>query len=672
MNYKIIFRADSMLGVVLLLLCTIAFPVAANMVVRMQTDLGGVDIELFDIEPNSDGSLGTVDNYLNYVNDGDYDGTFVHRSIPGFVVQLGGYIFNPENGSLLFNEGDQSEEGSSHIPEDPPIKNQPDPINRPNVRGTIAMAKTSDPDSATSEWFINLVDNPSLDNPLNAGGFTVFGRVLDDGMDIIDAIASQPVCSDVLNVNFIRELCGPGPAAPVPPMPRFQDMPIVGMFSVDALTLVDQLTIDNLVRNYNLVEIQVVGFDDDGDGIIDSIEDASSNGGDANADLVADSTQKNVASFRAQSGSEVVVESPSGTFLESMDVLGQTFALSTYNMSTSEISPLPDVVQGFEFPQGYVRYTLTNIPAGTAVDVSYSLAAVTSRCQLANSFFQYGPTPDNNGPHWYEFIYDGETGAEINNDSVILHYVDGKRGDSDLQENDEIVITGGPASQADNDEIPASVEDGAPNDGDGNDDGICDSAQDNVLSLPDLKDQYVSLEVEDQHSLSTVSFFVGPEIDPLIFNDAKLLEGFNLQHNILSFRATIGGPGETATVKIVLSEAESPEAFFKFGPTPDNNDPHWYEFLFDGETGAVINGNEITLHFVDGKRGDSDLDGTNGIILDPGAPAFKIGNSGSGSSSGGGGCSLSASDVSLRQAGTWWILLAGFVLAAIARLKRRI
>lgn len=158
-------------------------PVSGSIFLRMQTDLGGLDLELFDNEAPL-----TVQNFMNYVNRGTaggYDGTFIHRSVPGFVVQGGGYVFKPEDGNFF---GD----GTTHIPTDPPVINEADPVNRPNVRGTIAMAKTADPDSATSEWFFNLVDNPSLDDPGNSGGFTVFGRVLGDGMSAIDAIANQP------------------------------------------------------------------------------------------------------------------------------------------------------------------------------------------------------------------------------------------------------------------------------------------------------------------------------------------------------------------------------------------------------------------------------------------------------------------------------------------------
>ena len=86
---------------------------------------------------------------------------------------------------------------------------------------------------------------------------------------------------------------------------------------------------------------------------------------------------------------------------------------------------------------------------------------------------------------------------------------------------------------------------------------------------------------------------------------------------------------------------------------------HLYEFTFDGETGAEFNGNEVTLHFVDGKRGDSDLT-ADGVITDPGTPALRAGNSGSGG--GGGGCTLHTEDARVSQAGAWLLLLGMAVL----------
>jgi peptidyl-prolyl cis-trans isomerase A (cyclophilin A) len=169
--------------------------------VRMQTDLGGVDIELFDTQ-----AMLTVENFLNYVDDGDYNRTFFHRSVPGFILQGGGFIFNPENGPLWTDIFGRSANGGSHIPIDGTVVNEPDPVNRSNLRGTIAMAKLGgDPDSATSEWFFNLADNSeNLDN--QNGGFTVFGQVLGDGMEIIDVIAAQEHCQDL----YLSVLCGPG------------------------------------------------------------------------------------------------------------------------------------------------------------------------------------------------------------------------------------------------------------------------------------------------------------------------------------------------------------------------------------------------------------------------------------------------------------------------------
>ena len=134
--------------------------------VTVQTPFGDVDIELFDEEAPQ-----TVANFLNYVNDGDYEDSFIHRSVPGFVVQGGGYIF-VDNSPV-------------DIPTDPPVINEP---GISNTRGTVAMAKPNGaPDGATSQWYINVDDN-SADLDTANGGFTVFGRVTGNGMDIIDTI----------------------------------------------------------------------------------------------------------------------------------------------------------------------------------------------------------------------------------------------------------------------------------------------------------------------------------------------------------------------------------------------------------------------------------------------------------------------------------------------------
>ena len=143
--------------------------IATNVV--MQTPFGEVEIELFDEDAPA-----TVANFLNYVNGGSYANSFIHRSVPGFVVQGGGYSFI--DGDVIA------------IPSNLPVINEP---GISNLRGTVAMAKVSgDPNSATSQWFFNLADNSAILDNTN-GGFTVFGQVTDNGMDVIDQIAALQV-----------------------------------------------------------------------------------------------------------------------------------------------------------------------------------------------------------------------------------------------------------------------------------------------------------------------------------------------------------------------------------------------------------------------------------------------------------------------------------------------
>ena len=155
------------------LYCVLAYGPStfAGTIVRISTGIGDYSIELFD-----DSAPGTVQNFLNYVNRNDYNGTYIHRAVDNFVVQGGGYRF------LLY-------EGPIDVPSDPPIENE---FGASNTRGTVAMAKVAgDPDSATNQWFVNIADNSATLDADN-GGFTVFGVVLGDGMITVDEIDSLP------------------------------------------------------------------------------------------------------------------------------------------------------------------------------------------------------------------------------------------------------------------------------------------------------------------------------------------------------------------------------------------------------------------------------------------------------------------------------------------------
>lgn len=147
----------------------------ADTYVQFDTVLGKFNVRLYnEITPI------TVANFLNYVDDDDFDRSFFHRLSPDFVLQ-GGYAkyqYNPDTGQY----------GYVPVPTDDPIQNE---FNISNTRGTVAMAKQGgDPNSATSQFFINLADNSeNLDN--QNGGFTAFGSVIGLGMNVVDDLASQ-------------------------------------------------------------------------------------------------------------------------------------------------------------------------------------------------------------------------------------------------------------------------------------------------------------------------------------------------------------------------------------------------------------------------------------------------------------------------------------------------
>ena len=139
--------------------------------VKMTTNQGVIEIEMFTEEaPN------TVANFIKYVNDGFFDGLVFHRVIPGFVIQGGGF----EPGMKYRNPG-------------APIQNEAD-NGLKNLRGSLSMARTSDPHSATSQFFINLKDNDFLDHSgknASGWGYAVFAKVV-SGMDVVDKIAQAP------------------------------------------------------------------------------------------------------------------------------------------------------------------------------------------------------------------------------------------------------------------------------------------------------------------------------------------------------------------------------------------------------------------------------------------------------------------------------------------------
>ena len=145
---------------------------SANPQVRLRTSMGEIVVELYAKEAPI-----SVANFLEYVNGKFYDGTIFHRVIPGFMVQCGGM------------DKDMNEKDNKRAP----IKNEAD-NGLKNLRGTLAMARTMEVDSATSQFFINLKDNEFLDHGFRDFGYAVFGKVV-SGMEVVDKIAQVPTGS---------------------------------------------------------------------------------------------------------------------------------------------------------------------------------------------------------------------------------------------------------------------------------------------------------------------------------------------------------------------------------------------------------------------------------------------------------------------------------------------
>ncbi|MCE9620226.1 MAG: peptidylprolyl isomerase [Planctomycetes bacterium] len=150
-------------------------PMADKMYVVMETSKGNVVIEL-----DHKNAPASVENFLNYVNSGYYSGTVFHRVMRDFMIQGGGFTTD-----------------LTQKPTNAPIKNEGG-NGLSNSKFSIAMARTNDPNSATSQFYINTVDNPALNSKSGRPGYAVFGQVI-DGQDVVKAIEVVPTTRKPLN-----------------------------------------------------------------------------------------------------------------------------------------------------------------------------------------------------------------------------------------------------------------------------------------------------------------------------------------------------------------------------------------------------------------------------------------------------------------------------------------
>jgi cyclophilin family peptidyl-prolyl cis-trans isomerase len=177
-------------------------PIVAFEVAQGRTALGTITIAL-----DAEKAPISVRNFVKYVRSGHYDGTVFHRVMPGFMIQGGG--FTPE---------------LEEKPTEGPIRNEAKNGLR-NSRGSVAMARTNDPDSADAQFFINLRDNHRLDYGIGGAGYAVFGQVI-EGMEVVDRIAMVPTTSRGPHQNVpqvgvvIKKAREVQPAAPATAEPK--------------------------------------------------------------------------------------------------------------------------------------------------------------------------------------------------------------------------------------------------------------------------------------------------------------------------------------------------------------------------------------------------------------------------------------------------------------------
>lgn len=349
-------------------------PTPNGYVARMSTTLGNIDIWLrSDIAPL------TVKNFIAYItgdplNGSYYQNTFFHRSVrvPN-VIQGGGYKWNDVIPHI------------SPVIEGPAVANEHS-ISLLNVRGNIAMALTStngvtDINSATNQWYFNVADNPTLDPQL----FTVFGTVINTGMDVVDAIAALPVEDQSAQDSALSTL-----------LPLASKAALVGAFG--SLPLVNHLPGSSIAKQ-NLA-------------LVNSITVLSSN---------------------------APVQSASGSYT-TLGMYSPPFVADTFEAAPN---PAPTTTPaGVTFGEGFFKIVMTGLTTGQTVNTILNLPPGA----YPNTYYKYGPTPDNPVAHWYNFMWDGKTGAIMGTDptQVALVFVDGERGDDDLAADGRISDVGGP------------------------------------------------------------------------------------------------------------------------------------------------------------------------------------------------------------------------------------
>ena len=298
--------------------------------------------------------------------------------------------------------------------------------------------------------------------------------------------------------------------------------------------------------------------------------------------------------------------------------------------------------------------TITNVTSNMNVQANFAIDTYVLTVNLAGT--GNGTVTPDVGEHEYDY----GTVVNLTASPGATSTFEGWSSDALVTSNSTITmdtdksVTATFMADSDNDGISDEEENAAPNSGDGNNDTINDSDQVNVASLHTHDEQnYVTLALYspyDTHTLSDVHAIDNPSP-----SDAP--QGVDFPYGFFEFTVKDVGPGGSTVLTLHLPAGSQIDTYYKFGPTPDDPTYHWYEFLYDEatKTGAKIDGDVVTLHFVDGERGDDDLT-ADGDIEDAGGPGFadamKADDGG-----GSGGCFITTAGFGLPQVGVGYSAL---------------
>ena len=486
--------------------CITQVTVTASTLVRMEVQQGGNTPEILDIKLFDELAPITVTNFLKYINDGDYTNSFFHRtsiSSSLSVIQGGGFTYDP-----LLNDGSFSYDlnsglylgGMQQVPTDPPIINE---FSKSNTTGTLAMAKLGgDANSATSQWFVNMADNSSnLDN--QNGGFTVFGEILGNGMSIINAMGAVPTIDKTSIHPAFSEL----------PLPDY----VSGSVNRDNLIIINTMSEKLSISATYDQSMSIIGASDEPEdvdfGIVILGNSVTANitlrnkgastldiGDIATTDgltlpysiMTNNCMSKSLASNESCDLSIDFTPSTTGVFDETINIeilsLNISYSLKIHGQSSIITNDIA-ILDSIEFGEILVfDITRTNIPGEITIKLLNQGVndLVVQYFEVEGQFGYSGDcivsSPIVPGSDCDVIVYFGPQSLGSKDGSLTIITDAGVK---------IITLTG--VGSLDNDKVLTIIEDAAPNSGDGNNDGIQDSEQSNVLSFKTDSGSYITM-----------------------------------------------------------------------------------------------------------------------------------------------------------------------------------